>query len=237
MKITFFCLLFFYVGVNLFAQEERDESEWLNKNEPDSLYREDQFYVGISFNFLTDLPDNVNQSGFSGGFNLGFIRDIPLNEQRNIALGLGLGLNLNTYGQNLKISEVDGDYQYEPITDESEYDINRFNMNLIEVPIEFRWRTSTLEKNAFWRVYLGVNLGYAFRFKSTFEAPNESSLELTKPEELERFRTSLKLTFGYGVINFFVDYSLNPVFDGNVHNSSEKLGINPIKAGLTFYIL
>ncbi|WP_127846538.1 porin family protein [Psychroflexus aestuariivivens] len=236
MKSIYFYFLFLFFGANLLAQEERDESEWLKNNEPDSLYREDQFYIGISFNFLSDLPEDVNQSGFSGGLNFGFIRDIPLNEQRNIAIGVGLGLNLNTYGQNLKISEVDGNYQYQPLTDESEYTINRFNMNIVEVPIEFRWRTSTLEKNAFWRVYLGMNLGYTFRFKSTFEAPDES-IELTKPDELERFRTSLKLTFGYGVINFFVDYSLNPVFDANILNSNQSLGINPIKAGLTFYIL
>ena len=39
----------------------------------DSLYREDQFYLGITYNLLNNKPNEVKQNGFSSGFNFGFI--------------------------------------------------------------------------------------------------------------------------------------------------------------------
>ena len=69
----------------------------------DSLYREDQFYIGLTFHLLHDLPEEVTQKGFSGGLHLGFIRDFPLNKRRNIAIGVGAGWSINTYGQELFI--------------------------------------------------------------------------------------------------------------------------------------
>ena len=35
--------------------------------EQDSLYREDQFYVSVTYNALIDLPNNVSQNSFSTG--------------------------------------------------------------------------------------------------------------------------------------------------------------------------
>ena len=49
----------------------------------DPKYREDQFYLAITYNLLGNKPDNVTQTGFSSGFHLGYIRDLPLNERRN----------------------------------------------------------------------------------------------------------------------------------------------------------
>ena len=77
----------------------------------DSLYREDQFYLGFTYNILTDMPENLSSSGFSGGFHLGFIRDFPINERRNLAIGTGLGWSINTYGQTLFIGEEPGKEQ------------------------------------------------------------------------------------------------------------------------------
>ena len=80
---------------------ENDESEEVL----DSLYREDQFYVGFTFNLLWNTASTIDQSGFSGGFHLGYTRDMPINKRRNVAIGLGLGYSINTYGQNLFIRE------------------------------------------------------------------------------------------------------------------------------------
>src|SRR5690606_33032238 len=112
----------------------------------DSLYREDQFYLGFTYNILTDMPSNLSSSGFSGGLHLGFIRDFPINKRRNVAIGTGLGWSINSYGQTLFIGE-------EPNTEESiflsledldlNYDRNRFTTHSVEMPIQFRWRTST----------------------------------------------------------------------------------------------
>ena len=72
----------------LAAQAEQDSTS------VDKRYLEDQFYAGITYNFMLSLPDDVSQRNFSYGLQSGFIKDIPLNADRNLGLGIGLGLGL-----------------------------------------------------------------------------------------------------------------------------------------------
>lgn len=233
MKVLLSCFLFFFTCITV----AQDELTWLKENQTDSLYREDQFYVGFSFNFLTDLPANVNQSGFSGGLIFGFIRDMPINKKRNLAIGLGLGFNLNTFGQNLKIEEVSGGQRLQILQPDQNYNTNRFTTNLIEIPLELRWRTSDFNTLSFWRIYFGVKFGYVLTSKSVFSGP-EDSFNFSPIDFINKFRTSLKLTFGYGAVNFFVDASLNPVFNNpQIESTQEHVGIKPVKVGLVFFFL
>ncbi|MBZ9787390.1 PorT family protein [Psychroflexus sp. CAK57W] len=233
MKIVYFFFLLFFC-TSVIAQ---DNLSWLKENDSDSLYREDQFYVGFSFNFLSDLPSKVEQSGFSGGLVFGFIRDMPINERRNLSIGLGLGLNLNTFGQTLLIKEGEGgEDQFVPIDSDRAYDSNRFTTNLIEVPLEFRWRSSDINKLSFWRIYLGFRFGYVLSSKSIFRGPEEN-FSHKSINSINDFRTNAKLTFGYGAVNFFVDMSLNSVFDASLDSTNVPVGIRPIKAGLVFFFL
>src|SRR5680860_264874 len=101
----------------------------------DSLYREDQFYVGLTFHLLKDLPESVSQSGFSGGLHMGFIRDFPINKRRNIALGAGIGWSLNSYGQELFIGEDENNNTiFRNLKDpEVDYNTNRFSTQIVEL--------------------------------------------------------------------------------------------------------
>ncbi|MFD0932424.1 porin family protein [Psychroflexus salinarum] len=232
MKIIYLSLL-----LCCFGSMKAQDLSWLKQNESDSLYREDQFYVGFSFNFLTDLPKDVEQSGFSGGLMFGFIRDMPINEKRNISVGLGLGFNLNTFGQTLQIKREMNQDRFLVLNPDIDYDTNRFTTNLIEIPLELRWRTSDIDKLSFWRIYFGIKFGYVISSKSVFRSPEES-YEFRSIDGINDFRTSLKLTFGYGAVNFFVDASLTPIFDGQqVEESGEDVSIKPIKVGLVFFFL
>lgn len=203
----------------------------------DSLYREDQFYIGLTFHLLGDLPDNLSQSGFSGGFHLGFIRDFPINKQRNIAVGAGLGWSINSYGQELFIGEDENNNTiFRNLKDpEVIYDTNRFSTQLVEVPLEFRWRTSTPDSYKFWRVYTGLRLGYVYHFNSVFREGDTKVVQTDVPE-FDRFRIGTTFTFGYNTFNFHVYYSLNPFFK-NAELNNQPLEITTFKLGLMFYIL
>jgi len=203
----------------------------------DSLYREDQFYIGLTFHLLRDLPESVSQSGFSGGLHLGFIRDFPLNKRRNIGLGAGLGWSVNSFGQELFIGEdSNNNTVFRNLNSEGiDYDSNRFTTQLIEVPIEFRWRTSTPDSHKFWRVYSGLRLGYVYHFQSTFKQGGNQVIQTDVPE-FDRFRIGTTLSFGYNTFNLHVYYSLNTFFkDAKLGNSD--IGITTFKVGLMFYIL
>jgi len=203
----------------------------------DSLYREDQIYVGLTFHVLNDLPGEVTQKGFSGGFHAGVIRDFPLNQRRNIAIGAGLGWSINTYGQELFIGQdTGGNTIFKDLNRlTTDYDTNRFSTQLVEVPLEFRWRTSTPESHRFWRVYTGLKFGYAYFIKSNFNEEGNQVVQTDIPE-FERLRLGTIFTFGYNTFNFHVYYNLNPLFK-NAFLDGEEIGIHTFKIGLMFYIL
>ncbi|QED38729.1 PorT family protein [Antarcticibacterium arcticum] len=203
----------------------------------DSLYREDQFYIGLTFHLLHDLPEEVTQKGFSGGVHLGFIRDFPINKRRNVAIGVGAGWSINTYGQELFIGEDDNEQTiFRDLNAlDIEYDTNRFSTQLVEVPLEFRWRTSTPESYRFWRIYTGVRLGYIYHFKSNFRQEGNQVVQTDIPE-LERFRLGTTFTFGYNTFNFHLYYNLTPFFN-NARLNDTEFGVHSFKVGLMFYLL
>ena len=238
--LKFLYCLFVVFSLPLSAQTEIEEKlERIPDSVPhiiDSLYREDQFYLGLSFNLISNKADAISQSGFSGGVHAGFTRDFPLNKQRNVAIAAGVGFSLNSYSQNLFIGEDDsGESIFKELTNNIDYSVNRFTTQLVEVPLEFRWRTSTAGTYKFWRIYTGLRFGYIYYFKSKFIQPGNEVVQTDVPE-LDRFRMGATFTFGYNTFNFHLYYSLNPLFP-DASLQGESVDISPFRVGLMFYIL
>lgn len=201
----------------------------------DSLYREDQIYFGITVNFLNQRPKGVVTESLIGGLGFGFIRDMPLNKRRNLAIAAGLGYAYNSYGHNLFVGKNQaGESEFRVLEDD--FDRNRFDTHEIELPIELRWRTSTPKDYKFWRIYGGVKLGYVFYFKSVFKADGTKISE-SSIDEFENFRYTAFLNFGYDVINFQVQYTLNSFFNNEAKIDGVSINMTAIKIGLMFYIL
>lgn len=205
----------------------------------DSLYREDQFFLGFSYNLMLDVPDDVSLAAFSGGLELGFIRDMPLNERRNVSIGVGAGWAFDNYGNSLFIGEdeLTGETIFRTLDNRLEnYDKNRFSMQQVTLPFEFRWRTSTPSENSFWRVYLGFKVGYVYYYRSNFEQPGNIVRQTNIPE-LDRWRFGTTLSFGYSTFNFHLHYGLNPIFNSSAQLNGNPIDMNVLKFGLMFYLL
>lgn len=222
------CFLWF---LPCFTQEE----EKLIKTEIDSLYREDQFYIGLTYNALTERNTGLNSKGFSGGLQVGFLRDFPLNERRNFAIAIGGGYAFNKYGSNLQITENGNQIAFGIIPGDVNYDTNRIVIHEIEVPVEIRWRTSTAKEYKFWRIYGGFKLGYVFSYTSTYKEGGNTT-RISDIPEFNTLRYTAFLNFGWNTFNFQVQYALTPFFDDASLND-EPLDLSTIKVGLMFYIL
>ena len=134
----------------------------------DHKYREDQFYLGITYNLITKNPRGVNIRGLSGGINFGYLRDMPINERRNMAIALGAGVAFDQYGQTLFIGEDENEQTiFRTLTADIDYEKNRLNMAALEIPLEFRWRTSTATDYQFWRGANDLYLLVPFLFSPT----------------------------------------------------------------------
>ncbi len=223
-------LLLGFISIGSMAQDT------IQLGKVDSLYREDQFYVGVNYNLQLSLPSGANIRGLSGGFQLGFLRDMPINKQRTIAIAIGGGLSIDQYGQNLFIGETSDDETIFRVLNDVNYTRNRFNTAVIEAPIEFRWRNSTPTNYKFWRVYAGFRIGYAYWYKATFKQPG-NNVNQTKIPEFDPLRMAATLSVGYNTFNFFASYSINPFFKNAVTTNGEKVDFRALKVGLMFYIL
>ncbi|MGH1385983.1 porin family protein [Kordia sp.] len=214
-----------------FAQEEA-----IQDTIPDDKYREDQFYIGFTYNILQNRPSGISQNNLSNGIHLGVIRDFPINKRRNKAIGVGLGYSYNSYFHNLKATETNSGITYQIIDSDESFKRNKYRTHLVELPIEFRWRTSTAESYKFWRIYGGFKLGYIFSGVSKFVS-NSETIKFQN-DDINRFQYGLTLSAGYNTWNFHLYYALNKLFkDGTITTNGEQFEMSIIKVGLMFYIL
>jgi len=226
-----FCFLF--ISLPLWAQNNNDDPV-------DTLYKEDQFYIGVTYNLLANKQkiDNLSQTGFSPGVHFGFIKDIPLNKKRNFGLGIGIGASINALNQNLLVDKNnEGTYNYSVIDDNvNRFTLNKFYTNLVEVPLELRWRTSTPTDYKFWRVYAGLKFGYLFSNVTKFEG-EFNTIRHAQVNDFNKLQYGLNCSAGYNTWNFYVYYGLNPIFNNNATIEQSSIDSNVVKIGLIFYIL
>ena len=200
----------------------------LAQSQDDSAYREDQIYAAIGYPLLLNAPDGITQNKLSHTFSLGYIRDMPINDNRNIAIGLGLGINYNVLFTNLQFNN-------DMTTNVVSRDIiNQWNSTEVEIPLEFRWRNSTRTNYQFWRVYSGLVGHYALLAK---QYTNSGSLKSSVPLTTQNFRLTFRLNVGNNTWNLTYSYPIDSLFDFG--KSVEDKTLNEIKIaklGLIFYI-
>ncbi|RZJ70555.1 porin family protein [Flavobacterium sp.] len=201
----------------------------------DSLYREDQFYVSFTYNILSGVPKDISQNKFSAGFTIGFLRDFPINDDRTLAIAPGFGYALHNFNYNLIVNGDGQIPQYEIISDTTYYEKNKLSLNYIDIPIEFRWRNSTIESHKFWRVYLGVKFSYLFNSRSKFVGDGGKTLVINN-DDLNKMRYSVYLSGGYNTWNAYFQYGLNPIFKNGSINGN-RIDMSSLNVGLIFYIL
>jgi hypothetical protein len=201
----------------------------------DSLYREDQFYIGVTYNLLKNAPTDFSNDKFSTGFSAGFLRDMPLNKNRNLAIAPGLGLTFNNYSQNIGITTANGVPVYTVLTDATSYSNNKFSQLLVDLPLEFRWRGSTFENHNFFRIHGGIKLSYLLYDRSVYRSGSGDSI-ITGNADFNKLLYGTYVSAGYGGVNLYVYYGLNPIFK-TAQIAGTKVDMKSLNIGLIFYIL
>ena len=217
LSVSLFFLLFSIVG---FSQSE-------NKPVVDSLFREDQFYISVSYNFLQKTPDNFSQYSFSTGLSAGFLRDFPISKNRHWSIAPGVGYSFNDLKQNIDFSSISGGTTPEIVK-------SRMILHYLDMPLEVRWRNATPESHKFWRIYGGFMASYLingnFKYEGALGSGNENINDI-----LNKFQYATYLTFGFNTWNAYIHYGLNPFFDKN--RTATENDVTTLKIGLMFYIL
>jgi hypothetical protein len=223
IRLLLFLSLLVTFANEVFSQDITNEINYFEGDslaELDTKYREDQFYFGVTYNLLLNKPGETKTSGLTGGLSVGYLRDMPINKRRNVAVAVGLGLSFDEYGNTLFIGENSSEESIFSVIDEDDidFDRNRFSIASLEIPLELRWRSSTDETYRFWRVHAGVRLGYAYWYKSSLRQTNNNINQTD-------------------IADFYAYYGLNPFFTDAVTRQGDSVDVSTLKLGLLFYFL
>ena len=195
-------------------------------------YREDQFYFGSSYFIQTEPIKSFKQNGFSGNFQFGFIRDFPLNNNSTKAIGIGLGYERNFFTSNIQPIKTNGNINYRIVISRFLESKNKISFSSFVIPIEYRWRRSSIDQYKFWRIYTGLKIKKNFPLYSNPSYGSEITID-----EIEDWTTSIYLNTGYNTWNISLEYDLNPILKNQKTSNGENLNINFFRLGLVFYIL
>ena len=195
-------------------------------------YREDQFYFGSSYFIQTEPIEDFKQNGFSGNFQFGFIRDLPLNSNSTKAIGIGLGYERNFFTSNIQPIESNGNIDYRIVISRFLESKNKISFSSFVIPIEYRWRRSSIDNYKFWRIYSGFKIKKNFPIYSNPSYGSEININ-----EIENWTTSIYLNSGYNTWNISLEYDLNPILKNKKTSNGENLNIRFFRLGLVFYIL
>lgn len=162
---------------------------------------------------------------------------MPINKARNKAFGVGIGYSTNSYIQNMLISKADnGGFEYSILDDRGTYNKNKFSTHLIELPVEYRWRTSTPSEYEFWRIYIGFKLGYIIKHSIKYEGDLGMS-KYSNNDDFNNFQYGLTLSFGYNTWNIHINYGLNSIFSNAAQINGKSIEMTDLKIGLIFFML
>ena len=201
-----------------------------NKSKED--YREDQFYFGSSYFIQTQPLDKFKQNGFSGNFQFGFIRDFPLNDSSTKAIGIGFGYERNFFTSNIQPVESSSNIDYRIVVSRFLESKNKISFSSLVIPLEYRWRRSSIDQYKFWRIYSGFKLKKNFPLYSNPSYGSEITID-----DVEDWTTSIYINAGYNTWNISLEYDLNPLLKNKKTTNGENLNISFFRLGLVFYLL
>ncbi len=192
----------------------------------DDKYLEDQIYLNLTYISLLNTPPPISQSGFSFGLGGGFIKDLPVNSRRNVAFGVGLGYGFNNYYFNVRFENED------PNEDKTTLN-SKIMLHVVELPLEFRFRTSTATRYKFWRFYPGFKISYAFAENLTLG--KDADFEVEGVAQYNDFLYGLTFSAGYNKWNIHLYYGLNDLIT-NAEGNDYEFAITEFRIGLVFYV-
>ena len=215
-------LILFFIFFNFFGFSQSKEKV------VDSLFREDQIYFSISYNFLQNKPSNFSQYSFSAGITTGVLRDFPISKNRHWSIASGIGYSYNDLKQNIDFLDVS--------TSASDVIVrSRLTLHYLELPLEIRWRNATPESHKFWRIHTGFKLSYLMGGTFSYESNAIGNDSFKASEIANKFQYGAYIAFGFNTWNPYIYYGLNPIFDKN--KTTLENNVTAFNVGLKFYIL
>ena len=173
------------------------------------------------------VPNDFKLGGFNRGINVYFMYDVVLGKKTkpqhfSIAPGIGVGSE-NYYFKNYKLSwHYDSLTRFKPLGDSITAKNSKLNMTYIDIPIEFRYRSTPNKKTGMsWKIAVGFKFGFLVgsKWKYKGESLDNSGENVTfkdmKIGNMSKIRYGAYIRGGYGMVNLFYYYNISNTFANN----------------------
>jgi hypothetical protein len=219
--------LFFLLVFPIFAFSQKDSLSI------GDAYAEDQIYLSVAYSQFNTQPSTITKSNFSYALSGGYMKDIILNKAGTIAIAAGFGYGFDFFNHKLKVEEFNGETVFDQNNTSSD---NVFKAHNLEFPFELRWRTSTVKKYNFWRVYAGIKFLYNVRNQFQYTDVNNNYIKYSNISSYNKLQYGLTISAGYDAFNINVFYGLTPIYKNATINGA-SINTKILKFGLIFYFL
>lgn len=221
----------FISGIFLILGFLASAQDSLYKYPIDYKYREDQFYATIAHQVFVNRPDDIAQNSFSPEIRIGFLRDMPINQNRRFAIAPGFGISYKNYNTSASFSNFNVKDNFGNVV----YNKQSINQFLLEFPMELRFRASTPTTHEFFRCHLGVKAAYLLWHQSSFSGFD--SFTITNREDFNSILWDAYMSIGFNTLNAYVSYGFNPMLKNPVNFDGVSTNFTRLSFGLMFYIL
>ena len=220
-----FCQIGFVQGLLSYVKWEADSQG------PEKF---DRIAIDLSWNQWQKVPNNITQGYFSFGFSSSWFKDLPLGQKSNCAIALGLGFESMSFHHNGTLTTVQNSNssstQLTPFETDSAVLRNKYAVNYIDFPFEFRIRTinKTLDDRMKFnfKLYLGFKVGVLVNDHTKYKDNNIKIKTFNIPNRLP-YRFGPYVRIGFNKIGFVGYYSLSSIFqDGSVELKPFSIGLS-----------
>ncbi len=202
---------------------------------------QDRIIMNVHWDGWLGAPDSFKVKPLSSGLGFHIYYDIPFGTSRadkpQASFAIGAGMSWSNYYNNSYFVYDTAENTIPIKFDTVQYNKNKFVINYVEVPLEFRFRTKENGTGNRFKAAIGFKAGYVITNHTKFVGedyrPNGGNDEIKYKEyrvkNLSNLQFGPTLRLGYSKINLEAYYGLAPIFiDGKGPSG------NPLTIGVSF---
>jgi hypothetical protein len=224
LTVALICLFVFAAH----AQKKKDNSEFdVYQYKPTPR---DRVILEVNHTGWLNMPHGLHETLTSGGVNFQMFFDYPMGHSR-FSFAWGAGISSHNIHGKINLTAIPdtatGLTKFTAIDiREKPYRINRIGFKVLEVPIEFRFRTRTKYQ---FKLMAGFKVGYVVQtFRKIFD--KDGKAKLYDIYGANPWRYGVIMRAGWEQIHLTAFYSLSEIFE---QGKGEK-GIIPFSIGIAY---
>ena len=210
-----FSLVYFLFNFSIVtAQEETLSTPALKSPIPLAPGNDDRLIIDITLDNFAESPASMEVNTFkSRGVNMKLMKDkLISNPSFSIGYGLAFGSQNFDTDRLIIVDDTAGRTHFVPIDPNIDVNKNKLSVNYLDLPIELRFRSKTINKDNKFKISAGFKIGILLQSHIKYD-DDDGKVKYYRIKNLNKYRYGLEGRIGYGIWGLNAYYSLIPLFD------------------------